>query len=219
MEIESEISISSRASSALSWKSEEIRDLNDRLLVESSSRQEANDLYQRLQEEYDNLLAKHAQAENTIDQLRIGARIDLFSDGPKPHQAVESHLIEFKSTPRPILLSKSGRAQFGGPNRLTKDASAGTTNNDSVDGEERRKLSVASKTPDDKNLNVALRLKDLQHDIGAFQSALAERELSYEQQRDLYSALKGKHEKLRSEVGKISQKDGMESQGVGVDNR
>ena len=96
MEIESEISISSRASSALSWKSEEIRDLNDRLLVESSSRQEANDLYQRLQEEYDNLLAKHAQAENTIDQLRIGARIDLFSDGPKPHQAVESHLIIHK---------------------------------------------------------------------------------------------------------------------------
>ncbi|EDO42604.1 predicted protein, partial [Nematostella vectensis] len=51
---------------------------------ERSHRKEADQLYTRLQAEYDNLLTKYAQAENTIDQLRIGAKLNLYSDLPPP---------------------------------------------------------------------------------------------------------------------------------------
>ncbi len=115
MEEDWQIGLSSKASSASSEKSEQIRILNDKLLSESLSRRETGDLYKRLQEEYDVLLAKHAQAENTIDQLRIGARVDLFSDGPSQKQAVESKIIEFKLAPQPISHStKSKRASISG---------------------------------------------------------------------------------------------------------
>eukprot|EP00794_Sanderia_malayensis_P016133 gene16133-17759_t len=189
-------SLASNASSASSGKSEQIRELNERLLGESLSRQEAGDLYKRLQEEYDILLAKHAQAENTIDQLRIGARVNLFSDSPAPNQAVESKLIEFKSAPRQVLYSKGERGILSGPNGdiyVTKSSSAGL--NDFPDGEDARNL--PTKMPEVDHVNVAVRLKDLQNDIHAFQSALNERELSYEQQRNLYNALKDKHDNLK----------------------
>ncbi|XP_032240001.2 uro-adherence factor A [Nematostella vectensis] len=53
---------------------------------ERSHRKEADQLYTRLQAEYDNLLTKYAQAENTIDQLRIGAKLNLYSDLPPPQR-------------------------------------------------------------------------------------------------------------------------------------
>ncbi len=223
MEEEWQGSISSMASSASSGKSEQIRLLNNRLLTESLSRQETGDLYKRLQEEYDILLAKHAQAENTIDQLRIGARVNLFSDGPIPNQAVESRIIEVKSPPQPILFSKGDRAFISGPNdvRPLKDASVGNSpeNNDRVDGEDDRNLSKFPNKPENEQVHVALRLKDLQNDIGAFQSAIAERELSYEQQRNLYNALKDKHDKLKTEIGKLNQEKSSKTRGNDPNDR
>ncbi|NXR36538.1 AKNA factor, partial [Zosterops hypoxanthus] len=40
------------------------------------------------QEDYHKLLTKYAEAENTIDQLRLGARVSLFSDPPQPSRSL-----------------------------------------------------------------------------------------------------------------------------------
>ncbi|NXM36036.1 AKNA factor, partial [Oxyruncus cristatus] len=41
-----------------------------------------------LQDDYHKLLTKYAEAENTIDQLRLGARVSLFSDPPQPSRSL-----------------------------------------------------------------------------------------------------------------------------------
>ncbi|NXB31672.1 AKNA factor, partial [Eulacestoma nigropectus] len=40
------------------------------------------------QDDYHKLLTKYAEAENTIDQLRLGARVSLFSDPPQPSRSL-----------------------------------------------------------------------------------------------------------------------------------
>ncbi|XP_051835429.1 microtubule organization protein AKNA isoform X2 [Antechinus flavipes] len=50
--------------------------------------QQATELVQQLQEDYHKLLTKYAEAENTIDQLRLGAKVNLYSDPPKPSHSV-----------------------------------------------------------------------------------------------------------------------------------
>ncbi|XP_074148985.1 microtubule organization protein AKNA isoform X2 [Sminthopsis crassicaudata] len=50
--------------------------------------QQATELVRQLQEDYHKLLTKYAEAENTIDQLRLGAKVNLYSDPPKPSHSV-----------------------------------------------------------------------------------------------------------------------------------
>ncbi|XP_068929948.1 microtubule organization protein AKNA [Petaurus breviceps papuanus] len=50
--------------------------------------QQATELVQQLQEDYHKLLTKYAEAENTIDQLRLGAKVNLYSDPPKASHGV-----------------------------------------------------------------------------------------------------------------------------------
>ena len=196
-----QITVSSHASSG---KSEQIKSLHEQLLRESLTRQEASELYQKLQSEYDVLLAKHAEAENTIDQLRIGARIDLFSDGPIPHQAEQLKVIEIKTNPHPIPLPLKERAVLtspGLPVSTETEYETGQAGNGSPNAEDRR------------NSMALHRLKDLQNDLIAFQSALADRELSYEEQKNLYNALKDKYDILKEELKKKNQSKGS-SQGT-----
>ncbi|XP_044515710.1 microtubule organization protein AKNA [Gracilinanus agilis] len=51
--------------------------------------QQATELVQQLQEDYHKLLTKYAEAENTIDQLRLGAKVNLYSDPPKPSRGIQ----------------------------------------------------------------------------------------------------------------------------------
>ncbi|XP_070706663.1 microtubule organization protein AKNA [Pempheris klunzingeri] len=55
-------------------------------------RQQATSLLEQLQEDYNRLLTKHAEAKNTIDRLRLGAKVHLYSDPPKPGHLVQSGL-------------------------------------------------------------------------------------------------------------------------------
>ncbi|XP_033923632.1 microtubule organization protein AKNA [Melopsittacus undulatus] len=48
------------------------------------SPEQATELVQQLQDDYHKLLTKYAEAENTIDRLRLGARVSLYSDPPQP---------------------------------------------------------------------------------------------------------------------------------------
>ncbi|KAM8934242.1 microtubule organization protein AKNA [Pelodytes ibericus] len=56
---------------------------------EFQSPQQATELVHQLQEDYHKLLTKYAEAENTIDRLRLGAKIHLYSDPPKPSHSVQ----------------------------------------------------------------------------------------------------------------------------------
>ncbi|KAM6170021.1 microtubule organization protein AKNA [Rhynchocyon petersi] len=50
--------------------------------------EQATKLVHQLQEDYHKLLTKYAEAENTIDQLRLGAKVSLYSDPPQPSHSV-----------------------------------------------------------------------------------------------------------------------------------
>ncbi|KAM4019808.1 microtubule organization protein AKNA isoform 2-T5 [Anomaloglossus baeobatrachus] len=51
--------------------------------------QEATELVHQLQEDYHKLLTKYAEAENTIDRLRLGAKVNLYSDPPQPSHGIQ----------------------------------------------------------------------------------------------------------------------------------
>ncbi|XP_043840535.1 microtubule organization protein AKNA isoform X2 [Dromiciops gliroides] len=59
-----------------------------RVPKEFKTPQQATELVHQLQEDYHKLLTKYAEAENTIDQLRLGAKVNLYSDPPKPSHGV-----------------------------------------------------------------------------------------------------------------------------------
>ncbi|XP_063792496.1 microtubule organization protein AKNA [Pseudophryne corroboree] len=51
--------------------------------------QQATQLVHQLQEDYHKLLTKYAEAENTIDRLRLGAKVHLYSDPAQPSHSVQ----------------------------------------------------------------------------------------------------------------------------------
>ncbi|XP_042642384.1 microtubule organization protein AKNA isoform X2 [Tyto alba] len=55
---------------------------------EFRSPRQATQLVQQLQDDYHKLLTKYAEAENTIDQLRLGARVSLYADPPPPSRSL-----------------------------------------------------------------------------------------------------------------------------------
>ncbi|XP_068025083.1 microtubule organization protein AKNA isoform X2 [Melanerpes formicivorus] len=56
--------------------------------LELRSPRRATALVQQLQDDYHKLLTKYAEAENTIDQLRLGARVSLYADPPQPSRSL-----------------------------------------------------------------------------------------------------------------------------------
>ncbi|XP_069799489.1 microtubule organization protein AKNA [Dendropsophus ebraccatus] len=55
--------------------------------------QQATELVHQLQEDYHKLLTKYAEAENTIDRLRLGAKVHLYSDPPQPSHSIQMGTI------------------------------------------------------------------------------------------------------------------------------
>ncbi|KAF7665172.1 hypothetical protein LDENG_00151170 [Lucifuga dentata] len=51
---------------------------------------QASTLVEQLQEDYNRLLTKYAEAENTIDRLRLEAKVNLYADPPKSSHSVQS---------------------------------------------------------------------------------------------------------------------------------
>ncbi|KAL1777251.1 AT-hook-containing transcription factor isoform X1 [Sigmodon hispidus] len=64
-----------------------------RVPQEFQTPEQATELVHQLQEDYHKLLTKYAEAENTIDQLRLGAKVHLYSDPPQPGQSICSGSI------------------------------------------------------------------------------------------------------------------------------
>ncbi|CAK6965109.1 microtubule organization protein AKNA [Scomber scombrus] len=74
-------------------------------------RQQATTLLEQLQEDYNRLLTKYAEAENTIDRLRLEAKVNLYSDPPKPGHSVHSGLRTGASNVMTLEFSQAQRAK------------------------------------------------------------------------------------------------------------
>ncbi|XP_021269827.1 AT-hook-containing transcription factor [Numida meleagris] len=57
---------------------------------ELRSPRQATALVQQLQDDYHKLLTKYAEAENTIDQLRLGAKVSLYADPPRASHSIHA---------------------------------------------------------------------------------------------------------------------------------
>ncbi|XP_016141638.1 AT-hook-containing transcription factor isoform X2 [Sinocyclocheilus grahami] len=75
--------------------------------------QQASTLMQQLQEDYNRLLTKYAEAENTIDRLRLEAKVGLCSEPPKPSTAILSGVIQEASKVITLSFPQAQRAEFG----------------------------------------------------------------------------------------------------------
>ncbi|XP_073872829.1 microtubule organization protein AKNA isoform X4 [Macaca fascicularis] len=64
-----------------------------RVPQEFQTPEQATELVHQLQEDYHRLLTKYAEAENTIDQLRLGAKVNLFSDPPQPSHSIHTGMV------------------------------------------------------------------------------------------------------------------------------
>ncbi|XP_015425383.1 PREDICTED: AT-hook-containing transcription factor isoform X3 [Myotis davidii] len=64
-----------------------------RVPQEFQTPEQATKLVHQLQEDYHKLLTKYAEAENTIDQLRLGAKVNLYSDPPKPSHSIHTGMV------------------------------------------------------------------------------------------------------------------------------
>ncbi|XP_015228668.1 PREDICTED: AT-hook-containing transcription factor [Cyprinodon variegatus] len=74
--------------------------------------QQAMILLQQLQENYKKLLTKNAEAENTIDRLRLEAKVNLFSDPPKAGHFVHSGTSQHASNLLNLDFSPAQRAHI-----------------------------------------------------------------------------------------------------------
>ncbi|XP_053267112.1 microtubule organization protein AKNA isoform X2 [Pleuronectes platessa] len=75
-------------------------------------RQEAITLVEQLQEDHNRLLTKHAEANNTIDRLRLKAKVDLYSEPPQPGHSVQSGLSSNSSKVMTLDFPRAQRAEI-----------------------------------------------------------------------------------------------------------
>ncbi|XP_068430488.1 microtubule organization protein AKNA isoform X2 [Clinocottus analis] len=85
---------------------------NSSVPEEFRSHQQATTLLDQLQEDYNKLLTKHAEAENTIDRLRLQAKVNLYSDPPKPGHFVQAGLNRDSSQVMMLDFPQAQRAEF-----------------------------------------------------------------------------------------------------------
>ncbi|KAF7696761.1 microtubule organization protein AKNA-like [Silurus meridionalis] len=71
---------------------------------------QASTMVQQLQEDYNRLLTKYAEAENTIDRLRLEAKVFLHSDPPKPSQPASSGVLKESSKVMTLSFPQAQRA-------------------------------------------------------------------------------------------------------------
>ncbi|XP_005055496.2 PREDICTED: AT-hook-containing transcription factor [Ficedula albicollis] len=90
---------------------------------EFRSPRQATALVQQLQDDYHKLLTKYAEAENTIDQLRLGARVSLFSDPPQPSRSLAMGTVASGSRVMTFSIPQARTAALG---MATAPASPGT---------------------------------------------------------------------------------------------
>ncbi|XP_069039331.1 microtubule organization protein AKNA isoform X2 [Lepisosteus oculatus] len=75
--------------------------------------QQASALVHQLQEDYNRLLTKYAEAENTIDRLRLSAKVSLYASPPRPSPLVHSGAVHQGSKVMTLTFPQAQRAELG----------------------------------------------------------------------------------------------------------
>lgn len=189
-------------------------DLQERLRKEKSFRKETDEVYQRLQDDYDELLKKYAQAENTIDQLRIGAKLNLYSDLPPPQQSSFVNVTVHKE-PGVFRFPRSSQAVLSEGGFPSGEISRG---DDAVpqNGNQRSTTTTSSyaglnpSSPDVRGarLRAALssKVQYFQEDVDALQDHVMEGqwgEPELQELRDMCEQLKAQKGNLKQELAQI----------------
>ncbi|XP_078406402.1 microtubule organization protein AKNA [Cetorhinus maximus] len=86
-----------------------------KVVGEFESPQQATEIVYQLQEDYRRLLTKYAEAENTIDRLRIGAKVNLYAEPPKPSHSVPMTSLHQGSKVMTFTIPYAQKAEIGPP--------------------------------------------------------------------------------------------------------
>ncbi|XP_032993631.1 microtubule organization protein AKNA [Lacerta agilis] len=89
---------------------------------ELKSPRQATVLVHQLQEDYHKLLTKYAEAENTIDRLRLGAKVRLYYDLPKPSHGVQMGTVAQASKVMTFSIPQARTAEVTGSISSAPDA-------------------------------------------------------------------------------------------------
>ncbi|CAH1272326.1 AKNA [Branchiostoma lanceolatum] len=196
-------------------------ELSQRLKDEVKSKTETSEQLRELQEEYDNLLAKYALAEVTIDHLRLGAKVNLYSDPPKPAPAFvgsipQPHKIQMVNIPRsqraqldqtvehrPQAVTATLSPPQPSHSRLTQTgmavgSSAAGTDPFAGEGEEDPALTA---TASGESLKVALLLQaaSLEDQVDSFEALLDLNQLNLAEQEEVLSRLQAENDRLNQD--------------------
>lgn len=211
-------STASRKQRTFSNSSSEISsgvDLQEKLREEKSFRKETDEVYLRLQDDYDELLKKYAQAENTIDHLRIGAKLNLYSDLPPPQQSsvvnVSVHkqpgVFRFPRSSQAVLSEGSfpngaepSHGAYAVPQNGNQRCSVTTTSNTGL------KLSSPDGTAARLRAALSSKVQNFQEDVDALQDHVMEGQWGEPEQQelvDMCEQLKAQHGNLKQELAQI----------------
>ncbi|XP_043914098.1 microtubule organization protein AKNA [Protopterus annectens] len=113
---------------------------------------QATELVHQLQEDYHKLLTKYAEAENTIDRLRLEAKVHLYSDPPNPSHSVPMGSVTQGSKVMTFTIPLPQKADFGPSPDAAKSSKQDTASVPTVesgqgfDSQEEKKLPSADTT-------------------------------------------------------------------------
>ncbi|XP_044295703.1 microtubule organization protein AKNA [Varanus komodoensis] len=99
---------------------------------ELKSPRQATELVHQLQEDYHKLLTKYAEAENTIDRLRLGAKVHLYVDPPKPSQGAQVGAISQPSKVITFSIPQVRAAEVTGRPGPATDSVSGLSGQETV---------------------------------------------------------------------------------------
>lgn len=187
-------------------------DLQERLRKEKSFRRETDEVCQRLQDDYDELLKKYAQAENTIDQLRIGAKLNLYSDLPPPQQSSVVN-VSVHQQPGVFRFPRSSQAVLSEGSLLDVSRAADVV---PQNGNQRSASTTTSYTglnlssPDGRGARLraalASKVQNFQDDVDALQDHVMEGqwgEPELQELREMCEQLKAQNGNLKQELAQI----------------
>lgn len=173
----------------ISYLSDNVDNLKAMLRQESQYHKETGNCYDTLQKEYDDLLKKYAEAENTIDQYRIATKLNQKSKKTSPSGTGIGY--NFKE-PR----SKSVQQLSTNVKHHTALCRANSLPETSIHESESTIIENQLKSS----------FNELRNDVLAFEGALVENEYLYEEKIQIYDALKYEFDQLMESFKELQRR-------------
>ncbi|XP_018422421.1 PREDICTED: AT-hook-containing transcription factor [Nanorana parkeri] len=161
--------------------------------------QQATQLVHQLQEDYHKLLTKYAEAENTIDRLRLGAKVQLYSDPAKPSHSVQMGTVMQGSKVMEFTIHHAQVANFSAVNEdndITKrDTGSSAPRNHSATPSDATLPGTSGSSilqgPEDSASILRSHLETLYREVDLFVGLLQGGNLTPEEQQQAVQELRG----------------------------